>query len=31
MDMTAKIHAAADYIRSCTPILPKVGLILGLL
>ena len=29
MDMTAKIHAAADYIRSCTPILPKVGLILG--
>lgn len=29
MDITEKIQAAADYIRSCTPIRPMVGLILG--
>ena len=29
MDITAKILAAADYIRSCTTLRPTIGLVLG--
>ena len=29
MELTAKILQAAEYIKACTPLRPKIGLILG--